>query len=675
MKKIGFYLIVTTILITIGCQSSKQNFLGVDTSASNASEVSEDGGSKRGKAAKIKKSYLNEDYQKAIEEYSEELKEDPESPVFNYYIAESYRKLGKVYMSAPYYEKAIAGGYNDEELEINYAKSLKANASYTEAQKVLEDYLDYATVQKFIDRAERELSNLKKIDSLELGVKKIEIAEAKVINTPESEYSPFTHNNEIYFATTREQTTFERHGVPFSDLYKAKFDGLTVEDGSVSKLPSSFNEARINEGSLAISPDGNTMVFAKGNSDDKKGRNHVNLFISTKKGGKWSQPVLMPINSPDSWDASPTFSRNGKTLYFASDRPGGYGGSDIYSAKLNERGRWGEVTNMGGTINTAEDEVFPYISPDNKLYFASDGHIGFGMLDIFVAVRKSGQITIENMGPSINSAYDDFGIVYSDHPFEGFFTSNRPGGSGGDDIYTIKDDSPEHKKIEYVLRGKSYTLDADSAQVTLPGVRVRLMTKNLEQVDDMITGRGGIFEFPVDPEVEYVLIGEKTDFFTTRKDFSTVGEGVNPEDLTERYLKKQFDSFVQLDPIVKDATIVLENILYDLNKADIRADAAAELDKLVQLLVDNPDIKIELSSHTDSRAPDQYNLDLSQRRAQSAVDYIVSKGIAADRLVAKGYGESRLVNGCSNDVECTEEQHQENRRTEFKVTEYNKEGN
>jgi outer membrane protein OmpA-like peptidoglycan-associated protein len=675
MKKIGSILLLSALLIYTGCKSSNVNFLDVDTtSASIATNDAEDDGKSK-KSDKVKKSFEEEEYSQALTDYLEELEDEPASPTYNYYVAESYRKLGKIYMAKDYYAKAIQGGYNDEELELHYAKALKVNGDYDQAEKVLTDYLNFMTVEKYAERARRELSNLQKIDSLSLIVKKVEVSEATGINTENLEYSPFVHDNELYFATAREEATFERFGVPFSDIYKAQLNGLLIEDNSVVPLPPLFNTAQINEGSLTISPDGNTIVFAKGNSSDKRGRNNISLFISTKKNGNWSTPVLMPINSPDAWDTSPAFSRDGKTLYFASDRPGGSGGSDIYRATLNDRGRWGGVSNMGAAINTGEDEVFPYISPDNKLYFASEGHIGFGMLDIFVAVRKDGKISIENMGASVNSPYDDFGLVYSDYPFEGFFTSNRPGGAGQDDIYTLVDNSPDLKKIEYVLKGKSYQINEDSVQVILPGVRVRLMTKNLEQVDDMITAQGGIFEFPIDPEKEYVLIGEKTNFFTSRHDVSTIGGGIDQEDLVERYTKIEFNSFVELTPIVEDAAIVLENILYDLDKSEIRSSAAAELDKLVQLLVDNPEIEIELSSHTDSQAGADYNIRLSQRRAQAAVDYIISKGIARKRLVAKGYGESQLINGCTNDVDCTDEQHQVNRRTEFKVTEYNKEGN
>ncbi|MBO6762448.1 MAG: OmpA family protein, partial [Roseivirga sp.] len=339
-----------------------------------------------------------------------------------------------------------------------------------------------------------------------------------------------------------------------------------------------------------------------------------------------------------------------------------------------ERGRWADVTNMGPQINTAEDEVFPYVSPDNKLYFASNGHAGFGMLDLFEAVNSGGVVTVKNLGPSFNSSSDDFGLVYSDFPFEGFFSSNRPGGSGGDDLYSFIDNSADLKKITYALKGTTYKIEEDSSQTILGEVRVKLLDSNEQLVDDVLSSRGGSYSFPIEPEKDYFLIAEKQDFFTTRKIFSTIGEGIPQEELVERFNEKVFTEDMALEPIVLEKAIVVPNIYYDLDKAEIRPDAAVELDKLVQLLKDNPNISIELSSHTDARAPDDYNLNLSQRRAQAAVDYIASQGIERDRLIAKGYGETQLINGCTNERvdECSEEQHQQNRRTEFKVTEYNK---
>lgn len=684
MKKLYSLLFITALLYASGCATQKTNFLGVQEApkktapapsspsvgpAQNAAKIITADKEEK-KTPKVLKSYVDDqNYIQAIEDFKKELESNPEAGDLNYYTAESYRKLGNPKASIPYYANAIAAGFDNPELELNYALALKANEQYDDAKEVLAQYANFATIELYKERAEQEIKNLEKLDSISLYVRNVDLRPLDEVNTPQAEYSPTFFNNELYFSSTRESETFNRYNIPFSDLYKVGVEGLSPDASSLSRLPDLFNSEGINEGSVAFSPDGNTMVFAKGNTDEKKSRRSVDLFISTKKNGRWSTPVSMPINSPEYWDTSPSFNQAGTTMYFASDRPGGFGGSDIYRATLNARGRWANVSNMGPAINTAGDEVFPYVAPDNKLYFASDGHAGFGMLDLFSAENKGGVVTVKNLGPSFNSSADDFGLIYSDFPFEGFYTSNREGGQGGDDLYSFVDNSSDLKKITYVLRGTTYQRNEDSTQVILGEVRVKLLDANGQVVDDVLSSRGGSYSFPVDPETEYTLLGEKDAFFTARKIFTTIGQGIAQEDLVERFTEKVFNEDVTLDPIILDAVILLENIYYDLAKADIRPDAALELDKLVQLLNDNPEIKIEISSHTDSRDDDEANMDLSQRRAQSAVDYIISKGIARDRLVAKGYGESLLVNGCSNDVECSEEDHQKNRRTEFKVIE------
>lgn len=685
MRKNGFLLLFINLALIYAC-SSQQNFLGVQEDPKrsapapanpslNTPQNAADVLSKEVEETtpKMLRTYAeDQNYVKAIQEFQELLAENPDSPEINFYTAESYRKLGDLRASTPYYEKAISAGYDDEELELNYAQALKSEERYDEAKQVLSNFLNYASLEIYKERAQKELNNLNKLDSISLNVRNVDLQPLTAINSEQSEYSPFFFKNKLYFASTREESTFQRYNLPFSDLYSVDLEGLQPQGNSLEKLPAIFNTPNVNEGSIAFSPDGNTVVFAKGNPEGKKERRSVDLFFATKRNGEWSTPQPMPINNASAWDTSPTFNQSGTTIYFASDRPGGYGGSDIYRATLNARGRWADVTNMGPQINTAEDEVFPYVAPDNKLYFASTGHAGFGMLDLFVAENSGGVVTVKNMGPSFNSSSDDFGLVYSDFPFEGFFSSNRPGGAGGDDLYSFVDNSSDLKTITYVLKGTTYKLEEDSSQTILGEVRVKLFDENEELVDDVLSSRGGSYSFPIDPEKNYTIIGEKQDFFTKRQIFSTVGEGIPQDELVERFTEKVFTEDVTLEPIILEKAIVIPNIYYDLDKAEIRSDAAQELDKLVQLLKDNPNISIELSSHTDSRAPDQYNLDLSQRRAQAAVDYIASQGISRDRLLAKGYGESQLVNGCTNDVECSEAEHEQNRRTEFKVIEYDK---
>ena len=462
------------------------------------------------KIPKYLKNYIeDENYIAALSDFEAELENNTNAADINYYVAESYRKLGRPKEAIPYYEKAIAGGYDNAELEINYAMSLKANEQYEEAKRVLEQYVIHSSVEADKERAEAEIKNLSKLDSISLLVRNVDVELLNEINTENSEYSPSYYNGDLYYVSLSEPEKFDRYDIPYSDIYRVKLAGLKVDESTAGSIPSLFNELNINEGSISFSPDGNTAVFAKGNSNDNKGRRSVDLFISSKKNGTWSKPVSMPINSPSYWDTTPVFNNSGNTIYFASDRPGGYGGSDIYRATLNARGRWSDIANLGPEINTASDEVFPYVSPDNKLYFASDGHAGFGQLDLFEAVNRAGTVTVKNLGPSFNTSADDFGLIYSDFPFEGFLSSNRDGGVGADDIYSFIDNSTDLKQITYVLKGTTYQRDDDSLQTILGNVQVKLMDENGVMLDDIISSRAGSFSFSVEPERIYTLIGDK----------------------------------------------------------------------------------------------------------------------------------------------------------------------
>jgi outer membrane protein OmpA-like peptidoglycan-associated protein len=383
---------------------------------------------------------------------------------------------------------------------------------------------------------------------------------------------------------------------------------------------------------------------------------------------------MLRINDPDSWDSTPALSADGRTLYFASNREGGFGGTDLYSATRDGRGRWGNVRNLGPKINSHGNEMFPYSAIDGSLYFSSDGHPGFGGLDLFRAERREGQIEVENMGSPINSNDDDFGLFLFS-PTKGFFTSNREGGEGDDDIYTFVNNDPDLKIVNYFLSGTTVTADDEGNETILANTAVKLFDKEDNLIAEEVTGREGTFIFRVYTEEDYYVLAEKPDYLTTRLVFSTVGKSIPKDSLTKLITNTQFTIKIPLDKIVIDKAIVMENIYYDLDEDYIRPDAAIELDKLVAILKDNPEIKIELSSHTDSRQTADYNMDLSNRRAQSATNYIIEAGIDSDRITAKGYGESQLIISDEqiNRLPTIEEQeaaHQVNRRTEFKILEY-----
>lgn len=619
---------------------------------------------------KAQKHFDNGEYNEAINLYSKLVNQPKYAAESNFMIGESYRLSNRIERAAPFYNAAVNSGHTDESAELYYAYALKSQGQYNLAEEYIEKYLENAQDEELYQIATKELVNLKELDELARRPSYYEIRNTEEINTADAEYSPFVKDNRFYFTSTQGQgKIYKATGSSFSDIYVSRILEDGIDGKNVKSVGEFINTYDVNEGSIAISPNGRTMIFARGNTGKRKGTNDVNLYITTYRNNKWSEPRMMNINDPTAWNASPAFSRDGRALYFASNRNGGVGGTDIYSAHLNANGRWGNVKNMGNVINTPGNEMFPFVSESGILHFSSTGHPGYGGLDLFAASRRRGKIKVENMGKPVNSSMDDFGLFLTS-PNEGYFCSNREGGKGDDDIYQFVNHDPNIRIVNYFLEGKTFTINENGQEQYLANVRIRLFDIEENLIDRATTDNEGKFLFRVDPEQDYVLIGEKPAYFTSRALYSTNGKSVDLAELTEYETDILFDTLLRLDQIILDKSIVLENIYYDLDRDEIRPDAALELDKLVAVLNDNPEIAIELSSHTDSRASDEHNLDLSQRRAESAVEYIIDNGIDASRLIAKGYGETRLITNCPNDVPCTEEEHQLNRRTEFKVTDF-----
>lgn len=620
------------------------------------------------------RSFEQGEYQVAIDRLEKALsRNNANISRANFYVAESYRLSNRIDEAEPYYAKAIEQGLQDEEAEFYYGYALKVNKKYAEARRQFNQYLEHAENKDLIARAHTEIETLQSIENLLSNESYYQVKHLQSVNTPEAEYAPVASMNELYFTSSRgEGKIYKATGKTFTNIFKAQIgESMEIVPGSAKPLGSAFNSDDRAEGALAFSPDGNMVVFARGNAKGKKGGEEVNLYISYFRGGVWTEPRMMRISDPRAWDSTPAFSKNGKTLYFSSNRRGGYGGTDIYSATLDGRGNWGRVANMGPEINTKGNEMFPFVSFDNRLYFSSDGHPGLGGLDLFVAVRKAGEINIENLGVPMNSSADDFGLSYMSHD-KGYFSSNRESGMGDDDIYAFVNSDPNLKIVNYYLAGTTYTTNERGEEIVLPDTEVRLIADNERQVDLTMSDANGRFRFTLEEGVvEYVLIGEKEEYFTTRRVLPMEGKYLDKASLSKFETDTTYYADLTLDKIVLDKAIVLDNIYYDFDRAEIRPDAALELDKLVNILKDNPQIVIELSSHTDSRGDVAYNIDLSQRRAESAVNYIISKGIQPRRITARGYGENRPIIPNAT----TEEEHQVNRRTEFKVTDITPEAN
>ncbi len=610
------------------------------------------------------KDFNNAEYFDAANKFEKSLKDGDAKNSF--LLAESLRKSNRLWQAGDFYSNAINYGIKNEIAYYYLVLSLKANNKYDEADSVISNYLVNAkdqSVIKLINKESIYINNLRNYpDTSYYRVKNL-----TAINTKYAEYSPSFSNDKLFFVSNRKsEKIYKGTGTPFTDLYEVKTRGANVDINSLKKLEDNINQEKVNEGSITFSSDGTYMIFAKGNNGKSSGRNNVDLYWSRFRRGGWTNPRLLNVNTSRSWDSTPFLSKDGKTLYFASNRSKGYGGTDIYKANVNRRGRWINIQNLGPEINTPGNELFPSVTEDGRLYFSSDNHEGFGGLDIFVASRRGGKITIKNPGKPLNSSGDDFG-VNPYNPTRGFFTSNRDGGSGDDDIYTFVNNDPNLKIVNYTLKGTTLTPKNDNLDLSILGNSVvKLVDTSGQIIDETFTDENGTFAFTVYGDENYILIGEKENYFSTRGEFTTIGKELDKSTLKDFITNVEFEKNLILDRIVVNKSIVLDNIYYDLDKADIREDAALELDKLVVILRDNPNISIELSSHTDDRASVEYNQDLSQRRAESAVYYILSKGITENRIIAKGYGESQLIIANAK----SEEEHQINRRTEFKVTSY-----
>ncbi|ARS37116.1 OmpA family protein [Pontibacter actiniarum] len=604
------------------------------------------------------KRFGQEEYERAIEYYKQALGNADNPGEVNYKIAEAYRLSNRISEAEPYYKAALDANYRKEDAYYYYALALKANGKYEEALRWMQDYVRVGTSPQLKSMAARELENLQQLDEILTKGQRYEVQNLEALNTDASEFAPYVLNNELVFSSTRGPgKEYLGNGEGFLDIFSTTLTDSAAEMGGAVHKYDGVSVEDLHDALPTFTNDGGTMVFARGNEGTKKGRQNVDLFISQRRASGWSEPKLLSINDREAWDSSPAFSPDGRTLYFSSSRRGGLGGTDIYKSTLDDNGRFSQPENLGPSINTAGNESFVSVGPDGTLYIASDGLPGLGNLDLF-RIENGKPV---NMGQPVNSPGDDFGIYFVNGQY-GFFSSNREGGKGGDDLYRFAKSA--RKQVNFFVDGTLYQLREGARQRTaVPNHTVALQNEAGKQLRTTTTDANGQFSFPLDSASTYFLVAEKPGFFTARQRVSTVGKMPAQTALADEVNEVRLNATLVLNEIVKEKAIVLENIFYDFDKANIRPDAAQELDKLVQILKDNPGISIELSSHTDARGSEAYNQDLSQRRAESAVEYIISQGIDRSRITARGYGESRPVVRNAK----TEEEHQRNRRTEFKV--------
>jgi len=459
---------------------------------------------------------------------------------------------------------------------------------------------------------------------------------------------------------------------PFLDLYQVNIVS-EKENNTVSKMPKIIN-TKYHESTAVYTKDGNTFYFTRNNYTNKEyrqddaGTNKLKLYRATRENNKWKVEEL-PFNSDQYSVAHPALSVDEKTLYFASDMPGGKGQSDLYKVAIKGT-EFGAPKNLGDKINTESRETFPFISKDNKIYFSSDGHVGLGGLDVFVAVIDAtdsfGQVF--NLGLPINSPKDDFTFIINETIGTGYFASNRENGKGDDDIYSFTRTEKIISKCNQTIEG--VVLD-EQTSAPIPNAKVILLDDDNNMIEQTFAKDDGSFMFSLNCNTQYSIRGSKEGYSTAEKSFGTTNE-LGKVIKKTLFLKKGNPLEKPIvAPVGSDLVQILglNPIYFDLDKDFIRGDAEIELRKVIAVMKLYPTMKIDVRSHTDSRSDDNYNMNLSNRRAKSTIQYLVTNGINANRISGKGYGETQHVNRCSNGIPCSEYEHQLNRRSEFIIIE------
>jgi len=589
-----------------------------------------------------------------LEKIIEKNKKDKDEAVVM--LADCYRMVNEDEKAAKYYALALNQDSPDPMVYFNYGQTLRTLERYNEAG---EQFRKFASLLPDDKRGELLAGFCDEIGMwLDMPVVN-EPQNVASLNSPYADFSPVFYRQGAIITTERPRDgspdeTYEWTGNPYLGLMFSWLNGMVTPSELIYSKPEVFDEnldQKFHDGTVAFTDDGNTMFFTRTlqervPKDNERYRTHfLKTYSTTFEEEVWLTPEPFFLNSDDYSIGHPAFSPDGSTLFFVSDMPGGYGGTDIWICTREGEG-WSEAENLGPAINTIMDEMFPYMDEDGRLYFSSEGHMGFGGLDIYYTT-KSDDIWENpvNMMRGINSSYDDFGISMDHSLGTGLLSSNRPGGHGGDDIYAF-----EIGKKMLMICGK--VVDPDNNP--LPNATVFFLNNTKNEVLILKSDSTGEYCTKVEPNTEYTILGKKTSYIDDCLELTILDNASNPNDLV-------------LAPYEVNQVFELENIYYDLDKWYIRPDAEPPLDNLVRIMLEHP-ITIELGSHTDCRASDEYNIDLSQKRAESAIRYLVLNGINSARMTAKGYGETMLVNDCADGVECTEEEHQMNRRTEFKVT-------
>ena len=609
------------------------------------------------------KKYEKFAYVNAIKIYEKLAQKGQKSPDLYKKLANSYYFNAELEKADNYYAKLFSLDKNQEaEYYYRYSQTLKAIGKYEKANEML---AIFSQKKKEDSRGKLYAEQKDYLETIKANSGRFKVENLK-INTEYSDYGSTVFNSKLIFASARDTSgIFNRKhewtNQAFTQLYEAE---ILMDNslGKVAKFSSSLN-SKFNESSPVFTKDGKTVYFTRNNyNKGKKGKNSkritlLKIYKAEFVNEKWTNIVALPFTSDNFSTAHPALSFDEKTLYFASDMPGTLGQSDLFKVQIHKDGTFGKPENLGNKINTEGRETFPFVN-EKELYFASDGHLGLGGLDVFVAkIDENGSFgMIKNIGSPLNSSKDDFGFFMNSETRTGYFTSNRNGGKGNDDIYQFK----EIKKLDCEQQLVGIVTDFNT-KISIATAKVTLSNAQFQVIKIIYSDENGQFKFDVECGAEYYVKAEKEEYNTIEKQIES------PNFSGKMDLSIELEKALQKITIGDDLAKIfkIKTIYFDLDKWDIRQDAANDLAKILEIMQEYPTMKVDVRSHTDSRQSHEYNNKLSDQRVKSTIAWLIKNGIAKDRLSGKGYGETQLLNNCADGIDCTEDEHQQNRRSEF----------
>lgn len=684
-------------------------------------------------------------YSDAIPLYEELVKSNRSKEVVQN-LADSYYNTYQLPRAAKWYAylTEVYGENLSEDYYFKYSQTLKSIGQYGEATEVLMEYYTQADQTAKVEKLKAALSYLENVDAIGERFTLKSLA----LNTERSEFGAAqVDSNLVYSAAKKKEfplgnKIYRWNNQGYLDLYQHPVSNLDLGD-SISTSFSKKVNTKMHEGTFAISRDGQTLYFTRNNfihgkkRTDSKKISNLNIYIATLKDGEWTNIAALPFNGDDFSTEHPALSPDGKTLYFASDRTGGQGSFDLYSVTVFNNGTFGEPKNLGDKINTERKEQFPFVDKNDNLYFSSNGHAGFGLLDVFISKNNNGTFEKpDNLGFPVNGGYDDFSIAINTDGKTGYFSSNRPDGKGSDDIYAFTETQP--LLIENCKQLIAGVITDKTTKMILSNASVSLLDADNKVVQTLITAADASFSFSVECASQYRIEAKKEAYLAnfktvqTDKERNATKDGsltlysiqerakqaalvqqkkqeeaekltlleteiklkkekiaaqeqiqakkeneernkVKQEKAKKERLQKIEETIQKEDAIVKEderTIIKTDEIHFDYSLWYLRRESRERLVKVIEIMKSNPSMVIEIGTHTDIRGNDNYNKNLSQKRANSVKIFMVKNGIQGKRVIAKGYGESQPIVECKTEEDCTEEDHEWNRRCEFVIVKW-----